>query len=260
MRPRVTQGSQAVPSLAARLVARVGNPLNWCGVDRCILVGAVVLPFNLWHAAVYRYLLNHPGDAPYVDRAFLQRLIATQDVVWTGGWVAVILVGFLLRRRVPESRVFVAVTVQLFAVGAAMVSYSIGHYTANYLSAAGVAAGVGLILFDKWQMLGGIASFLIILVTTTVGEQLHLIPYAPLLAVPPVQGQHLSGSWLATMGMLTSAITFFGVGLIAFVIGQWRAREEQLAQTSEQLARANDLISRYVAAQVAEQIRLGNYA
>jgi adenylate cyclase len=43
------------------------------------------------------------------------------------------------------------------------------------------------------------------------------------------------------------------------VIERWHHHEDQLVQTTDQLARANDLISRYVAAQVAEQIRLGNY-
>jgi class 3 adenylate cyclase len=47
--------------------------------------------------------------------------------------------------------------------------------------------------------------------------------------------------------------------LIYFVVDRWRDREVQLAQTSDQLARATDLISRYVATQVSQQILAGNY-
>jgi len=61
------------------------------------------------------------------------------------------------------------------------------------------------------------------------------------------------------MGLLAMTAAVFGIVLTAFVASRWRTREEQLAETSDQLARANDLVSRYVAQQVAEQIRLGNY-
>jgi len=49
------------------------------------------------------------------------------------------------------------------------------------------------------------------------------------------------------------------LALIYFIIDRWQDREEKLVATSEQLARANDLISRYVASQLAEQIRAGSY-
>jgi class 3 adenylate cyclase len=55
------------------------------------------------------------------------------------------------------------------------------------------------------------------------------------------------------------AAALFGIGLTALVVRLWRTRERQLAETSDQLARANEVISRYVAQQVTEQIRLGNY-
>src|SRR6185436_8072302 len=94
---------------------------------------------------------------------------------------------------------------------------------------------------------------------TTLGEQLELIPYAPLLAASPVAGRHLSSAWVGTMGLLAMTAALVGIGLTAFIVHIWRTREAQLAETSDQLVRANDLISRYIAQQVVEQIRLGNY-
>jgi hypothetical protein len=41
---------------------------------------------------------------------------------------------------------------------------------------------------------------------------------------------------------------------------RWHDREKRLAITSKHLAQANDVISRYVASQLADQIRAGNYA
>src|SRR5262249_31273155 len=44
-----------------------------------------------------------------------------------------------------------------------------------------------------------------------------------------------------------------------YLVERWRDSESRLARTTEQLAQANDLISRYVAAQVAEHILLGHH-
>jgi class 3 adenylate cyclase len=60
-------------------------------------------------------------------------------------------------------------------------------------------------------------------------------------------------------GGVTLMLILFSQFLIYLVIERWRDRERTLALTSRQLAQANDVISRYVASQLAEQIRDGNY-
>jgi class 3 adenylate cyclase len=47
--------------------------------------------------------------------------------------------------------------------------------------------------------------------------------------------------------------------IIYFVIDRWHDRERKLEVIGEQLGRANEVISRYVASQLAEQVRNGNY-
>jgi class 3 adenylate cyclase len=64
---------------------------------------------------------------------------------------------------------------------------------------------------------------------------------------------------LASIGGINLFILLALTALICFVVDRWRNHELQLQQTGDQLARANDLISRYVATQVAQQIRSGNY-
>jgi class 3 adenylate cyclase len=49
------------------------------------------------------------------------------------------------------------------------------------------------------------------------------------------------------------------LGWIYYLMDRWHDREDRRARTSEQLGRANDVISRYVASQLAQQIRAGNY-
>ncbi|HWP66267.1 MAG TPA: adenylate/guanylate cyclase domain-containing protein [Candidatus Limnocylindria bacterium] len=114
-------------------------------------------------------------------------------------------------------------------------------------------------LFETKQMFAAIAVFLAVVAAATLAEQLGLVPYAPLFAASLVQGGHLSTAWLATFGLLAMTAAMIGIFLTAFVIARWRTREAELAETTDQLARANDLVSRYIAQQVAEQIRLGNY-
>jgi len=145
-------------SLITRLV---GNPLNWSSTDRCILAGVVILPFALWHDACLWFFLQNPGAAPFVDREFLAWLLPRQRLLWNGGWAAIIALGLLLRRWTPDSRLFVAGTVQFFAIGTALLSYTIGHYTAGYVHAVSLAGGaVGLILFEGRQMYAAIGTFL----------------------------------------------------------------------------------------------------
>ena len=121
-------------------------------------------------------------------------------------------------------------------------------------------AALGYTLVDRTSVNLGIASYLIFLISTAIAEQVGWIPYAPYFAEAPFKNGHLATSWLTTMGGLMLVVLIFNVGYLDFILHGWHEREDKLAQTSEQLARANELISRYVAAQVAEQIRAGNYA
>jgi class 3 adenylate cyclase len=114
-------------------------------------------------------------------------------------------------------------------------------------------------LFDRRPVLFCMTSFVLVMVAMTVAEQAGLIRYAPALRLAPLQDGHLDRSWLLTMGGPSLFALVALAALICFIVDRWSERELRLEQTSDQLGRANDLISRYVAAQVAQQIRAGNY-
>jgi class 3 adenylate cyclase len=136
-----------------------------------------------------------------------------------------------------------------------------GTFTAPYVPALGLLGfAVGMIFFDRGQVLHGVASFMGVMAVGTVADQLGVVPYAPLLREAPFAGGRLHPSWLAGMGVFGFTITLFGLALIYFIVLQWRDREEKLAAASEQLGRVNDLVSRFIAAQVAEEIRSGNFS
>jgi class 3 adenylate cyclase len=233
--------------------------IEWNAVDKCLLGALIVLPFVVWYTAIARYLLTHPASAPYVDTSFLPFVLRV-DAVLIAGWFAIIVAALVMRRRWPNSRPLVHVTAQFLAVQAVFASYVAGHHTSPLMGTTLLAAATfGLLLFDQSHALWGIVTFVLAVVATTAAEQLGWIPYAPALAAAPFADHRLAGSWLVGAG----AINFFGllatIAIIYFTIARSQEHERELARTGEQLTRAMDLISRYVAAQVAEQIRIGNY-
>ena len=152
------------------------------------------------------------------------------------------------------------VTVQLYFVGTLVISSFLGIHTNNlvpFILLAGAA--VGSMLFDRGVILPGMTSFLVGLVAMTAAEQTGWIREAPALRIAPLQSGHIDTSWLASAGAINLFALLLLTAIICFIVDRWRERELQLQQTGDQLARANDLISRYVATQVAQQIRAGNY-
>ena len=239
----------------------MGNPLNWSSADKCLLVTAAVMPFTLWNYLILRWASRHPEAAPYFDQVVLAQVARLHALGWFGAWCLIAVVALSVRRRHPHSRLLVATTVQVYCLGASFFSWTMGSFTAPYVAAMALLGfAVGMIFFDRRQVLHGVATFMGVIAVGTVADQLGVVPYAPALREAPFTGGRLHPSWLAGMGVFGFTITLFGLALIYFIVLQWRDREEKLAAASEQLGRVNDLVSRFIAAQVAEEIRAGNFS
>jgi class 3 adenylate cyclase len=212
-----------------------------------------------WYTAIAGFLLANPSWAPYVERSFLPFVLRV-DTALIAGWLAVVAAAVVVRWRRSSGRLLAHVTGQFLAVQAVFASYVAGHHTSPLMGILLLAAATfGLLMFEPSYALWSIATFVLGVVATTAAEQLGWIPYAPALAAAPFADRHLAGSWLVGAG----AINFMGLlatlAVVYFTIARGHERERELVRTGDQLARAMELISRYVAAQVAEQIRLGNY-
>jgi class 3 adenylate cyclase len=246
-------------SAVGRFLLRAGNPLDWSTVDKVILSGVAVWPFTIWYWIWLDRLLAIPSWAPFFNRPFLKTALAIQGV-FVVAWFGVIVTAYLLRRRSPENRLVALAAIELYCVGFAFASYYVGHYTAPFGAIVGFAGAVVIVLlFEPWVAATGILSFFVVLAGTTVAEQLRLIPYAPLFQDAPVIDGQLHTDYLLLNGVPMFAM--FAVGLILgyYIIDRWRDRDLKLAHTSKLLARANDVISRYVASQLAAQFLAGNY-
>ena len=237
------------------------NVTEWSTSEKVALAAALVAPFAIVYASVGYYLLAHPEIAPYLDRAFIERVpLWFQTHVAIPAWLTVLALALLLRHRLANNRLLMHATIQLYFIWFAFCSYFFGTHTTPFMSLTVIvgAAYCG-VLFGLRPALFGVASFLAVVSATSALEQLRLIPYAPLELRPPFAHQHLATSWLIGPAGVDFVLLFFALALVLYIIEQWRAHQVKLAQTTDQLARATDLISRYVASQLAEKILAGHY-
>jgi class 3 adenylate cyclase len=242
-----------------RWARNIGTPLEWRTADRCLLVALTCLTFTSTYALVGLYYFANTHVVDYVDlRA--ARLFFRFDLGLIAGWLCVALAALLLRRRAPESRALVHVTCQSYAVGFAVCSYFFGHFTSLYTGVVAVAGwAFGLTLFERRPVLLAASTFLGILATTTLAEQSGWIAYGPLLESAPYRAGRFSGWFLVTLGLVTTILLLAVFILIDFLVTSWHGREARLTALTEQLSRANEVISRYIAWPLADKIRAGDF-
>jgi adenylate cyclase len=237
------------------------NPTQWCVADKVILAAMLILPSLCAYAVIGHYLLAHPEVAPYFDREFARHTaLKIQTWVIIPAWVAVTAIGFLLRRHSPDNRLLMHAALQLYFVWFGACAYFLGSHTTMFTPLTLLSGAIySFIMFGTGPTMLGIAAYLAVITASTVAEQAGVLLYAPMLLEPPVKDRHLTTSWLLAPGALDLTILLAVLALVRWVVERWREYGILMAQTSEQLARANEFISRYVASQLVAQIREGNF-
>ncbi len=126
-------------------------------------------------------------------------------------------------------------------------SYVVGHYT-NLLGATALfaIAAIGSLLFDARVVIAAFASFLVLVLLTTLGAQIGMIPYAPMLLAAPIEDGRLETRWL--LGGPPGITSLSLAGLAFFFVAVMR-----------RLQRATALISRYIPFQLADKILSGDH-
>jgi class 3 adenylate cyclase len=248
----------AAETRGASLFERIGDPLGWSDVRKCLFVVAIYLTLSLWYWGLFVYSRRNPDAAPYFDPAVLALVVPLQTAL-IAAWILLGVV-CLLRRRASRASGLVAATLTLCAYELVYGSYLLGFYTSLFSGLAIIASwAVGLALFTKRAILTALSGVFACVLGLTIAEQVGVLPYAPIFHDAPFHGGVLHRSWLLGTGGVT-LLMMVAIGLVLyFVMDRWHDREAKLAVASEQIARANEVISRYVASQLAEQVRAGNY-
>lgn len=245
-------------SLVSALFGRIGDLSAWSDGGKCLFLAVAVGAATLWYSGLWLYSGWHPELEPYVDHAVLPLLLRLQTVSFVA-WGAVF-VGGLARRRRPAAPVLVGATIVLLTYQLIYTTYFLGAHTNPFagMTIIGLWAGA-LILLPRRAVVAALVVWWLALLATTAAAQAGLLPYAPLYRAAPVEGGRLYPYWLLGTGGATLLVMLFVQIVVYVIIERWHDREQRLAIVSRDLAQANDVISRYVASQLAEQIRAGNY-
>ncbi len=221
---------------------KIGDPLSWSTTDKCILwLFILPLPFSIGLGLLLILVMNYPESFAFYNTEIVKEVCAG---FWVGaaffGGLGVI--GFLIRKRFPGSRVYVYTVLQVTWICSSVIIYLAGPLT----SPAGATAlfGTWLIaytLFDRTPVLYGLGSFLVIQVLTLWACQKGLIPYAPLMHETHVIDGRFMVSWLIFIvgGCLLFIITNFVIS--GYIIERLRIRENRL----DEMAKTDELTQLY---------------
>jgi class 3 adenylate cyclase len=239
---------------------RISNPLEWCAADRCLLAALVCLTFNILYILAGLYYLSGGLNLDYVDPVGVRLFFRFAIFALAPGWALIAVAALLLRRRSPENRILVLATALHYAIGFGICSYFFGYFTSLFPGLVIVAGWTfGLTLFDRKPVVVAGIVFLAFVGATTLADWFGWIPYGPLLSSAPYEAGHLSGWFLVTIGAITGILLLAVLVLIDFIIENWHRHQKQIVAMSEQLSQANEVISRYVASQLAQKIRDGQH-
>lgn len=259
--PVIAETGNEVSSTVSQLFMYIGGPVNWNMANRALLVALIVAPLAIWYLLVFHYLMANSTVATYINRDVLAVVIRLQSAL-VAAWMVLIVVLLLVRKHTPNGRWFVHVLAITYVWTIVYFTFLIGPFTSMFPPVSWLAGlAVGLILFKHtvlpWLLLA-FASY----VGMILLEQAGWLPYAPLLLEAPIDNGHLHSSWILSIEAVGFSLLPITGALFYFLIINWHAREAQLAQTKERLGKANDIIRRYIPAQVAEGILadIGNSA
>jgi class 3 adenylate cyclase len=249
--------ARAAPGTLGRMWERLGNPLDWDEVHKALIILVATSCFLAAFVPRNLYLIEHPEIEPYISRAALQHMLE----VGTGYLVfaaVLALVGLLVRRSKRWKRVYLHVANQSWWLLFAWAAYMVGLVTSPLWVLYIMAGFFCLLLFDLPIAVSGMATSLATIAVTTVAERLGLIDYAPMYQGWPEVDGRLTDAWVISSTTWPAVFSMLAFALFAMILMRARRQSEQLAGMTDQLARSNELISRYVAAQVAERIMAGD--
>ncbi len=241
------------------LFRRIDNFLEWSPADRCLLIALINLFFLLIYNVASLYYFAHPEIADYVDSR-AARLLYQLEVFFILGWAVITAGSLYLRSRSPQNQSLVLGTCIYYVVGVGIFCYFFGNFTSLYAGVVAVAAWTfGLVLFERKTVILAGVIFLCIIGGTTVAEQLGWIPYGPLLTSAPFGSGRFSTWFLVVIGIPSAILLVFLLAVIDFVIDRWKRHQKKIMAMADELSQANEIISRYVAEQLARKVREGQH-
>ena len=183
---------------------------------------------------------ERPDLFPFIDPRVVRGHIHVSIVI-SCAWALLLLAALRARRSQPGAAWLAHLPIQLFSIDNAFNAYMLGIFT-NPFGVLSLAGGlpVALLAYGAKRTWLGAMTFGVLLAAATLGSQLGVIPYAPLMLASPVSEGHLSPAWVLGFG----GLVVVGCGVLMFVshriVAEIRAREVALRAKHAQLFSLNE--------------------
>jgi len=243
-----------------RLLERWSDMTRWPTAKKVALLtgGATVFHVVVPAIALSAYAWWAPG---LVDVARLARLLG----LWVVACAVIFVVSLIVARRGLEGRW--TVYLLIFGYGAFVVAAvaQFGMSSSPWVAIIPLVILAMAIFFDVHAGRASLLYGCMLIVAISALELSGKVPLAPVMRQRTLEAALAPGWYIGSYIIVFSvlAYVFFLVQLAVWARDSQQKRlaaaHELLSQTSTELARANDMISRYVASQVADKIRSGHY-
>jgi class 3 adenylate cyclase len=233
-----------------RLVDRIGNPLEWSMVDKCLLIICFWILAAFLVTYVLSHFIQHPRTVPFFNTVAIETMLPFGYVMGVC-WIVQFAMGIWLRSRNPDNRLFAYVTVFMWWTEEAIAAVCVGPLTTPVgLTLLGMAF-VCFLLFDVAIALVGLFWAALLVVGTTYASQYDFFYYAPFIASPLYQDGKVADWWVNFLGPSYLILAFLFLLLFVYTIKSWRDREAKLAEMTALLKK---MFGRYLSAEVMKSL------
>ncbi len=214
---------------------------------KTFLLMAAAFPLHLLAAVVLHFM-----DSAVLDESVIQ---PTLDA-GVGVTLACMLAGALAMRRPGDGRWTVYFMVTVYMVWATTLLVTLGVYATPFLAYAFLLPLLVGLWFDErigWiTTAAAIVGSVVVLVLTLTGD----LPFATAMDVRDIDEMRTTAWFLTVFSVLAMALLFI-YALSFLTVRTTRLLDERLHESNRRLLETQELIRRYVPAQIAEQIVSG---
>lgn len=169
------------------------------------------------------YTLQHDQRDQLINMTFAREAMLFVMVA-LGMGLALTVAGCFLFRRGVESRAFVVISHQFYGLTLVGMGYLIGSLSMPTGIVLLASPLLGLMFFQRWVIVQGFGTSLMVLIGFSYAAALGWIPYAPLVPDAAVHFREANAFWVFSFYYFVLPMLAFTLILLDQVLGMWRQR------------------------------------